>query len=408
MPALGLAGALALLAALLAMAGIGQALAGWRSVRRFAADPGLPMAVLPKLTWLKPLYGDEPLLEQALASVCAQDYPDFQIVFGVQDPDDAAIAVVRRLQARFSRRDITLVINPMQHGQNRKISNLINMLPSAHHDILLIADSDVHCAPDYLRRIAAAFAAPGVGLVTTLYAGLAANDTLAARLGASAINHGFLPGALMSRDLGREDCLGATMALRRTTLAAIGGLPALADHLADDNVLGQLVRAQGLHIRIAATVPATTVPETGFEALFRHELRWSRTILSLVPVAFALSSIQYPIFWAALAWALAAAAGLPAWPFAALFAAAWAGRALAARGIDAALGLVATGRATQAPIWLLPLRDILSIGIIFASYLSDKVEWRGQMMHTRSTEPPTADLSREPTTVSSPQGTVLS
>jgi hypothetical protein len=91
-----------------------------------------------------------------------------------------------------------------------------------------------------------------------------------------------------------------------------------------------------------------------------------------------------------------------------LFAAAWAGRALAARGIDAALGLVATGRATQAPIWLLPLRDILSIGIILASYLSDKVEWRGQMMHTRSTEPPTADLSREPTTVSSPQGTVLS
>ncbi len=374
---------LTLLATLLALAGVGQAIAGFLSVRRFAADSGLPEGELPAITLLKPLHGDEPLLEAALASVCAQDYPQFQVVFGVQNPDDAAIAVVRRLQSRFPDRAIDLVINPAQHGANRKIGNLINMLQAARHDYLVIADSDLHCAPDYLRRVAAEFAGPNVGLVTTLYAGLAANHSVAARLGASAINHSFLPGALMSRDLGREDCLGATMALRRETLARIGGLEALVAHLADDNVLGQLVRGLGLRIRIAATVPATTVPEASLGALYLHELRWSRTILSLVPLEFAASAIQYPLFWALLAWAFSLPVA-PIWCGALLVAVAWLGRAFAANGIDRALGLVAQRRATAAPILLMPLRDLLSITIVLASYASDTVEWRGNIMHTHA------------------------
>jgi ceramide glucosyltransferase len=239
--------------------------------------------------------------------------------------------------------------------------------------------------------------------VTTLYAGLAANASLAARLGASAINHGFLPGALMSRDLGREDCLGATMALRRDLLAGIGGLAALSDHLADDNVLGRLVREQGLRIRIASTVPATTVPERHLGELYRHELRWSRTILSLVPIAFALSSIQYPLFWAALA--LALSGSVWAWL---LFGVVWIARAATASGIDRALGLVVAGRATKVSVMLLPVRDILSIGIILASYASDRVEWRGQMMHTRPTEPSDPESFRHAAQDVPPQGTVLS
>lgn len=395
-------------AAMVALAGIGQAIAGLLSVRRFAGDPGpAPSQARDRctpVTLLKPLHGDEPLLEQALASVCAQDYPHFQIVFGVQSHADPAIAVVRRLQQRFAGRDIVLVIDPTQHGRNRKISNLINMLPSARHDLLLIADSDLHCRPDYLERVVAAFASPEIGLVTTLYAGLAANASLAARLGASAINHGFLPGALLSRDLARQDCLGATMALRRETLAAAGGLHALVDHLADDNVLGELVRRRGLRIRIAATVPATTVPESRLAPLFTHELRWSRTILSLVPVQFALSSIQFPLFWSALAIALSGAA----WWSLLLFAATWLARARVAGAIDAALGLVAAGHASPAPALLLPLRDALSMAVLLASYASDKVEWRGQMMHTRPVEPALAEPPHPITEVSQPQGTLTS
>jgi ceramide glucosyltransferase len=189
------------------------------------------------------------------------------------------------------------------------------------------------------------------------------------------------------------------MALRRDTLQRIGGLQALANHLADDNVLGQRVRQLGLRVSIATTVPATTVPEHQMGALYRHELRWSRTIQSLVPVAFALSSIQFPLFWALLAFALRPS------PWALLlFMIAWATRALVSAGIDRTLGLSRAGLATPVNALLLPLRDILSIAIILASYLSDTVEWRGQMMHTRPADPTITelprDLSREPSHLS--------
>jgi ceramide glucosyltransferase len=368
---------LALTAAVIATAGLGQAGAGLLAMRRFVAAPLPPAGPRPPMTVLKPLCGDESMLEAALASFCAQDYPDLQLVCGVQDPADPAIAVVRRLQARFPDRDIALVIDPTQHGENRKVGNLINMLPMARHDVLVIADSDVHAAPDYLALIADTLALPRTGVVTALYTGLPANRSLAARLGATAINHSFLPGALLSRLLGRQDCLGATMALRRDTLAAIGGLEVLVHHLADDNILGRLVRARGLQVRLAPVVCATTVPEAGLDALLRHELRWARTILSLVPAEFAASAIQYPLAWAALAVALSGGA---AWTLG-FFALAWAGRAVLARGLDASLGLVQPGLATPAPIWLLPLRDLLSLAVVASSIISDRVEWRGHILH---------------------------
>ncbi len=255
----------------------------------------------PPITILQPLHGDEPLLEEALASVFAQDYPDFQVVFGVQNPADPALDVVRRLQARFPERDIAVVVDATQHGSNRKVGNLINMLAVARHDVLVIADSDVHVTPDYLDRLVADLPRPGTGLATTIYTGLPANGGLAARLGATQITHALLPGALLARALGRQDCFGASMALTRATLERIGGLQALADHLADDNVLGRLVREQGLAVELAATVPATTVPETTLKALWMHELRWARTIRALEPLGFALSAVQYPLFWSALA-----------------------------------------------------------------------------------------------------------
>jgi ceramide glucosyltransferase len=157
-------------------------------------------------------------------------------------------------------------------------------------------------------------------------------------------------------------------------------LAALADHIADDYVLGALVRRQGLAVRLADTVPATTVPEATLAELFRHELRWARTIRTLVPVQFVLSALQYPLFWAALAVVLEGAAF---WALG-LFLAAWAVRAAVARGIDRVLGLVKSGLATPTPVWLLPLRDLMSVFVILASHGSDRVEWRGQVLHAAS------------------------
>lgn len=357
------------LSAAVAMAGMAQAATGLVLLRRFLRQSPHVACDWPAVTLLKPLHGDEPLLEDALASCCRQDYPAFQILFGVQSLGDPALPVVERVRHRFPGVHIDIVVEPAVHGANRKIGNLINMLPRAQHDIVVIGDSDMHLAPDYLRRVVAALQQPGVGLVTSLYAGRAASDTLAARLGVAYINQTFLPGALLARGLGRQDCLGATMGLRRATLARVGGLAALADHLADDAVLGRLVRAGGEQVALARTVPTTTVPETHVPALFEHEVRWARTVKSLVPVEFALSSVQFPLFWATLCIGLTGAAP---WAFL-LLAVVWIAQAQMARAINAGLNT-----APPLTIWWLPFRDMLSISVMLASYRTRRVTWRGQ------------------------------
>ena len=371
---------------------------------------------------LKPLHGDEPLLHQALETLCQQRYPAWQIVLGVQDVADPAIAVVRRLQADFPDVDIALVVDPAIHGPNRKVGNLINMMSVARHDVLVIADSDVHVRPDHLACLVAALHQPGVGLVTTLYAGLPTPSpsrspsrqssthpppartasrseasgqppgaSLPATLGATQITHGFLPGALLARALGRQDCLGATMALRRQDLDRIGGFRALVTHLADDNVLGRRISGLGLRVALAATLPLTTVPEDTLRALFRHELRWARTIRALEPAGFAVSILQYPLVWALLTILLSGGA---IWS-AGLFVLAWILKGVAARSIDTALRpLWADDHANRAnlafscPIWLLPLRDIFSVVVMLASYGGRQVDWRGHGLHADTPPPP--------------------
>ena len=353
-------------------AGVAQSVAGWVALARFRTRPAAPSGRLPPVTVLKPLHGDEPLLEEALATNFEQDYPEFQLVFGVQDPHDPALAVLRRLRRRYPAVPVSVVVDRAQHGVNRKVGNLINMLPHARHDILVIADSDMHVASDYLRCLVATLRPAEVGLVTTLYAGLPATGALASRLGAAQVNHAFLPGALLARGLGRQDCLGATMALTRQMLDRIGGLHALKDHLADDAVLGRLVQAEGCAVALANTVPATTIPETDMPALFEHELRWACTIRNLEPLGFALSSVQYPLFWSALAIGLS---GGKWWAWA-LFAAAWLARALVAQALDRNL----IGRASALTMWCLPFRDLLSMTVLLASYRARRVSWRGQVM----------------------------
>ncbi len=356
-------------------------------MRRIAAAADV---ALPPISVLKPLHGDEPMLEQALLSFITQDYPLLQIVFGVQSAADPAIALVQRLRRRFPDRDLCLVIDPTPHGQNRKIANLINMLPHAAHDLLVISDSDIHVAPDYLRQVAHSFASNGrVGLVTTLYHGIPASTSLSQRLAAGQINHNFLPGVLLSRVLGRQDCLGSTMALKRETLEAIGGLPMLSPHVADDSVLGKLVRGQGKTIAIASSLTATTIAETGPADLFAHELRWGRTVRAVEPLGYALSAVQFPLFWASLA-LLAAPHQAGSWV---LFGATWALRGLFAARIDQLIGNMGGrrpaegGRNDSMPFLLLPLRDWLSAAIMAASFTGSRVAWRGQMLQVSAWSP---------------------
>jgi ceramide glucosyltransferase len=360
-----------LVTAAITLAGFVQAGAGWEAVRRFRRQSA-PASVRPPITVLKPLHGDEPMLEEALASFCAQDYAGLQIVFGVQSADDTAIPVVRRLRQRFPELDMELVVDPTAHGLNRKIANLINMFPSARHNLLVISDSDMHAAPDYLSLVADALAVPGTGLVTTLYTGLPARRGLTGQLGASYITQSFAAGALMARGLGRQDCMGATMALTRETLMRIGGFPALSPFVADDAVLGAKVRDLGKRVALAGSVPATTVGEGTFAALFRHELRWARTIRAVEPLGFAVSVIQFPAFWALLTLIMTGGA---AWAVG-LWVAAVLWRGVLGMSIERAMG------GAQTPLWLPALRDVLSMAVLLAAYMGDEVAWRGHVLRT--------------------------
>lgn len=349
-------------------------LAGWVAVVRFATRPSSVPTERPPVTILKPLCGDEPLLEQALASCCSQPYPTFQIVFGLHHQTDPALAVVQRLQVRFPECDIAIVIDPTLHGPNRKVSNLINMLPSARYDVLVISDSDLHLPPNYLERLVAELEKPGTGLVTAAYIGLPPAELgWQAKLGATQITHNFLPGVLLSRVLGRQDCLGSTAMLRRKTLDQTGGLHALVHLLAEDNVLGQRVRDLGLRIGLADVLVAATVGETSLRALWNHEIRWMRTVRASAPLALAASTLQYPIFWAAMACALSGGA---LWGIA-ICGGSWALRAASVRGIDTALCRKVGHLAPAATAWLLPFRDLLSVMEIGASYWIEDVIWRG-------------------------------
>ncbi len=362
---------LAIVTAAITLAGFVQAAAGWLAVRRFRAAATSPGHYAP-ITVLKPLHGDEPMLEEALASFCRQVFPRFQIVFGVQDLDDTAIPVVQRLRRRFPHVDIELVIDPTPHGLNRKVANLINMFPSARHNWLVVSDSDMHAPPDYLARVADALAVPGTGLVTTLYTGRPAQPGLPGLLGASYITQSFAAGALMARALGRQDCMGATMALSRETLMRVGGFPTLSPYVADDAVLGSKVRTLGQNVTLAACVPATTVGERSVTALFLHELRWARTIRAVEPLGFAVSVIQFPAFWALLT---VISSGGALWAV---------GLWLLAVGIRGGFGLAierAMG-AVRTPVWMPALRDVLSMAVLVASYMGDEVAWRGHVLST--------------------------
>jgi len=377
------------LVAVLASLALLQCLAGLWLARRFAGARGqgaLP-ADPPPVTILKPLCGDEPLLEEALTSCFSQDYPGFQIVFGIQNPNDPALNVLDRVRGRFPDRDIAVVVDPTPHGPNRKVANLINMLPSAKHEIVVISDSDLHLPRNYLERLVVALERPGTGLVTSLYIGAPPTEEgWVARMGSTQISHGFLPGVLLSRALGREDCLGSTAMLTKQTLERTGGFRGLVQLLAEDNVMGQRVKALGLKVGLADTIPTATVPEPNLRALWQHEIRWTSTIRALAPVSLCGSTLQYPLFWALLAVLASAGAG---WSLM-LFAAAWIVRWGAAGMIDAALRPMVGRRALPTPFWMLPLRDLLSVAEIAASFGVDEVVWRGHRLGTNSDARPTA------------------
>ncbi|MHB1530644.1 bacteriohopanetetrol glucosamine biosynthesis glycosyltransferase HpnI [Acidithiobacillus sp.] len=249
----------------------------------------------PAVSLLKPLHGLEPGLYENLRSFCSQDYPSYEIVFGVQDPADPAIAVVERLRRGYPDLPIALSISAAKVGNNPKVNNLAGILALCRHDYLVISDADIRVGSDYLREICRPLQDDGVGVVTCLYRGMAVAGFWS-RILAAQINESFLPSVLVAERLGPTIfCGGATMALRRGTLEGIGGWAALAKHLADDYQLGALSRAQGKRTVLSGYVVDTLVHEADFAAFYQHALRWSRTTRAVQPAGHTLAFISYPL-----------------------------------------------------------------------------------------------------------------
>lgn len=329
-------------------------------------------ARLPPLTILKPLCGAEPSLYENLRSFCQQDYPEFQIVFGVLDPADAALPVAKRLVAEFPSLPIDIVINSQQHGGNRKTSNLINMLAQARHDVLVMADSDARVGPDYLKTVTAPLLDGEIGLVTCIFRGIP-TQRIWSRLGAMYINEWYMPSVLLARLFGHQCYVsGQTMCLRRETLQAIGGLQVIADHLADDYQLGERVRGLGLRTTLSHYMPTAEHDEATFDSLNRHELRWMSTIRILRPRSFRLIFFSFSLPLAALGIVLNAAD--PVLPTAAwvLFESTVVARLLLF-GVPRLRG----NRRLLSDLWLVPVRDLLICWVWWRSFFTSRITWRG-------------------------------
>ncbi len=234
---------------------------------------------LPAVSILKPLKGTDPEMWESFCSHAEQNCPDFELIFGVNDPNDPAAEVVRQLQRKYPNRKIKLISCDRTLGTNIKVSNLAQMLPHATYEVLLINDSDIRVDPNYLRQVIGPLADPQVGLVTCLYRAEPAG-TLGSRLEALSIATDFVPGVLSARLLenGLHFGLGSTLAFRRADLATVGGFEAILDYLADDYELGRRISNTGKKVELSSAVVTTFLPAYSLAEFWRHQLRWSRTI----------------------------------------------------------------------------------------------------------------------------------
>ncbi len=357
---------LGIVLAALALIGCAYQLFAALAVCRFFARPRLPGHATEAVTILKPLHGDEAKLAANLATFVNQDYAaPVQILCGVRDPQDLAIGVVRRLQVDDPGGSIDLVISPGMHGANAKVGNLINMLPSARHDIFVMSDSDMAVDRDYLATIVTMLTQPETGAVTCLYRGRADAGTWS-RLAAGTISYAGLPDIIVGLTTAlAKPCMGSTIALRRETLAAIGGFGRFANVLADDYAIGRAVAEAGLRVAVPSLLLVHACAEDGPGMLWRHELRWAATIRSLHPAGYAGSIVTNPLPLALLS---SVFIPLPALSIALLSLGI---RCILAKSVDRIAG------ASSAPLWLLPVIDCFRFMVFIASFFVTAVDWRG-------------------------------
>jgi len=340
------------------------------SDRKPGEIPGATPTLLP-ISILKPLKGVDPEIYESFRSHCLQDYPEYEIIFGVSDPGDPAVASVERLQREFPERAIRLVHCSEKLGANVKVGNLEQMLPAARYEYLIVNDSDIHVEPDYLRRVIEPLADPKTGMVTCLYRGSAA-PTLGSHLESLGISTDFCAGVLVARQLegGLHFGLGSTLAFRRADLERIGGFKPIADYLADDYELGRRIAGLGRQVRLSDVVVDTHLPAYDFRGFWDHQLRWARGVRDARAGGYVGLATTFGLMWALLC----VVASWPApWSWA-LFVGVMLLRVAVAQVMG---GFVLRDRQLVKNLWLLPVRDLVAVAVWIASFAGHTVTWRG-------------------------------
>jgi ceramide glucosyltransferase len=316
----------------------------------------------PPVSILKPVRGRDPRFYEAIRSHAAQQYGVFEILFGVADAEDPALADIARLQSEFPSLPIRVVRTPNE-APNRKVGSLELLAREARYDVLLVNDGDILVQPDYLSRVISLLENDGVGLVTCLYRGRGSSQ--AARAEALGIATEFAPSVLVARLLSSTGfALGSTMAFRKRELEAIGGFASIREFLADDYQLGARISSLGKRVVMSDSVVETNLGAIGWHDVWKHQLRWSRTIRISRPGGYFGYAITHATFWCGIA-------ALCGYPWLAL-------AGVTVRLFAAAAALRAVGVRQSVQFVNVLLRDLFGFAVWCAGLFGNEVEWRGE------------------------------
>jgi ceramide glucosyltransferase len=340
------------------------AAARWKGTHR-----ARPNRTPPPVSILKPVHGRDPRFYEAIVSHAVQDYPEFEILFGTNDPEDPALADIARLRAKFPQRRIEAFVTNIA-APNAKVGVLMELAQHARHQVLLVNDSDIVVGPGYLRAVTAPLEDERIGMVTCLYR--AAAGSAASSAEALGIATEFALSVLVARLLGvAEFALGSTMVFRAADLRRIGGFPSIANYIADDYQLGLHIARLGLRIEFAPEIVETNLGAGSWEQVWRHQLRWSRTIRVSRPSGYYGYAVTHATLWSVIA----VAAGY--WPVAAL---AMVVRMVAGVWIGAG---ILRDRHVSRHCWAIPLRDLFGSAVWLCGLFGHTVRWRDRELKLR-------------------------
>ncbi len=338
--------------------------------RRIKRQPAPQTSHAPPASILKPVRGLDFGAYENVASFCRLDYPEYEILLCVNDADDPVVPLIARLQRDFPSCAIRLLIGAPEIGSSSKVNKLCRLAQEAKYDLLVVSDSDVRVAPNYLRDVAAAFADPEVGALTVLFRSVIPGG-FGATLDAAGSAVEFATNALLAQKLeGIKFTLGATMAVTRKCLEEIGGFEALASHYVDDFELGNRVAARGHRVALARSPVSMVYPPETLGQFLRHELRWTIGLRSVRPVGHLAM-----IFTFGLPWTILAAALAPSTFVTILLLSIYLMLRAAVYLTVGVWGL--SDAVVRRAWWLAPVRDAANFGVWLASFFSDHFYWRG-------------------------------